>query len=84
MSISSAQYELSTTRSIIAANDAAAEMVYIHSTSGTIYLGGADVTSANGYKLDNGDKLTIENHTNPIYAVAASGTPSVSVLIIQK
>ena len=84
MTISSAQYTITTTRSIIVANDSAAEQVVIHSGSGTIYIGGADVTTANGYKMDNGDKLVIDNHTNAIYAVAASGTPSVFTLVIQK
>ena len=84
MSISSAQYTITTTQSIIVANDLAAEEVHVHSTSGTVYIGGADVTTANGYKLDNGDKAVIQNHTNAIYAVAAAGTPAVSVLVIQK
>ncbi len=84
MTISSAQHTITTTRSIIVANDLAAESVAIHSGSGTVYIGGADVTTANGYKMDNGDKLVIDNHTNAIYAVAASGTPIVFTLVIQK
>jgi hypothetical protein len=84
MTISSAQHTITTSRSIIVADDLAAEQVAIHSGSGTVYIGGADVTIANGYKMDNGDKLVIDNHTNAIYAVAASGTPSVFTLVIQK
>ena len=84
MTISSAQYTITTTRAVIVANDSAAEQVCIHSGSGTIYLGGVDVTTANGYRMDNGDKLVMDNHTNAIYAVAASGTPIVYVLVVQK
>ena len=84
MTISSAQYTITTTRAVIIPNDLAAESVCIHSGSGTIYLGGSDVTTANGYRMDNGDKLVVDNHTNAIYAVAASGTPIVYTLVIQK
>jgi len=84
MTISSAQYTITTTRSIIVANDMAAEEVHLHATNGKIYLGGADVTTANGYEIDAGDQVVIQNHTNAIYAIAAAGTHSVSVLVIQK
>jgi hypothetical protein len=84
MTISSAQYTITTTRSIIVANDQAAEEVHIHATNGKIYLGGVDVTTANGYEIDAGDKIVLQNHTNAIYAIAAAGTHSVSVLVIQK
>ena len=84
MTISSAQYTITTTRSIIVANDSAAEEVHLHATNGKIYLGGVDVTTANGYEIDAGDQVVIQNHTNAIYAIAAAGTHSVSVLVIQK
>ena len=84
MTISSAQYTITTTRSIIVANDLAAEEVHIHATNGKIYLGGVDVTTANGYEIDAGDQIVLQNHTNAIYAIAAAGTHSVSVLVIQK
>ena len=84
MSISSANYTVTTTASIVVANDQAAEEVHFHSSSGTLYLGGADVTSSNGYKMDNGDKTIVQNHGNAIYAVTSSGTATLSTLIIQK
>jgi DUF4097 and DUF4098 domain-containing protein YvlB len=84
MTISSAQYTITTTRSIIVANDLAAEEVHLHTTNGKIYIGGADVTTANGYELDAQDQVVIQNHTNAIYAIAAAGTHTVSVLVIQK
>ena len=84
MSISSADYTITTTRSIVVPVDNAAEEVHFHSSSGTIYIGGADVTSSNGYKMDNGDKMVVQNHGNAIYAVTSSGTATLSTLIIQK
>jgi hypothetical protein len=68
----------------VVAEDNAAEEVHFHSSSGTLYIGGADVTVANGYRMDNGDKAVIQNHGNTIYAVTSSGTSNLSTLVIQK
>jgi hypothetical protein len=84
MTISSANYTITTTRSVVIADDQAAEEVHFHSSSGTLYLGGADVTAANGYRMDNGDKTIIQNHGNAIYAVTSAGTSNLSTLVIQK
>jgi DUF4097 and DUF4098 domain-containing protein YvlB len=84
MTISSAQYTITEERSIIVANDLAAEEVHLHTTNGKIYIGGVGVTTANGYELDANDQVVIQNHTNAIYAIAAAGTHKVSVLVIQK
>ena len=84
MTISSADYTITTTRSIVVPVDNAAEEVHFHSSSGIIYIGGADVTSSNGYKMDNGDKMVVQNHGNAIYAVTSSGTATLSTLVIQK
>jgi DUF4097 and DUF4098 domain-containing protein YvlB len=84
MTISSAQYTITEERSIIVANDLAAEEVHLHATNGKIYIGGVGVTTANGYEIDAGDQVVIQNHTNAIYAIAANGTHKVSVLVIQK
>ena len=84
MTISSADYTITTTRSIVVPVDNAAEEVHFHSSSGIIYIGGADVTSSNGYRMDNGDKMVVQNHGNAIYAVTSSGTATLSTLVIQK
>lgn len=48
---------------------------------GAIYLGGPNVTTSNGYKLDNGDKLTVPvGDHEALYAVASSETHTVAVL----
>jgi hypothetical protein len=84
MTISSANYTVTTTASIVVPVDNAAEEVHFHSSSGTLYLGGADLTVANGYKMDNGDKVVVQNHGNAIYAITSSGTATLSTLVIQK
>ena len=84
MPISSSQTSVTTTATLLVSGDAVAEGVYLHSSSGIIYLGGSDVTSSNGYKMDNGDKLTIHNHESPIYGITSADSATMSVLIITK
>jgi hypothetical protein len=82
MPISSAQITVTTSPTLLVAGDAQAEQVNLHAKH-TTYLGGADVTTSTGYQMDNGDKLTLQNHESPIYAIsAASGI--MQVLVITK
>lgn len=75
------QYTINSTRQVILPPDGSAQEVLLHSTSGKVYIGGADVTTSNGYELDNGDKVQMTIHANEnIYAVCASGTVGLSVM----
>jgi len=57
------------------------QTVCLHSSSGTLYIGGLDLTTANGYRLDNGDKLTIlVGGSEALYAITSSGTANLYVL----
>lgn len=78
----SAQFTITTTPQVIVTGDNYSEEVHIHSGSGTVYIGGADVTTSNGYRMDNGDKQVFRNHEGPLYCVAASGTPVLYVLSV--
>ena len=82
--ISTAQVTVTTTPQIIVPDTIAAEEVHIHCSSGSLFIGGADVTVSNGLKIDNGDKLTFHNHVGAIYAVCQTGSPTISVLIVEK
>ena len=84
MAITSAQYTVGTTASVIVADTVAAEEVHLHTAGGLLYVGDAGVTTANGLKLDSGDKITFNTHTGPMYAVTNSGTTTVYVLIVEK
>lgn len=79
---SSAQVTVETTATVIVAATAFDQTVYLHNSGGgVVYLGAANVSTANGYKLDNGDKITIGvGDHEALYAVTASGTNVVSVL----
>jgi hypothetical protein len=77
----SAQFTITTSAQIVVPAEIGDQMAYLHSASGAIYIGGADLTVANGYRLDNGDKLTLQvgDHT-ALYAVTSSGTATLFVL----
>jgi hypothetical protein len=85
----SAQITVTTTASILVAATAFDQTVYLHNLAGgggggggnAVYIGDASVTAANGYKLDNGDKLTlmVGDH-EALYGITASSTQTVAVL----
>ena len=78
----SAQVSVTTTAIVIVPATNFDQTANLHNLGGgAIYLGGADVTTANGYKFDNGDKLTVTvGDREALYAIAASGTHTVAVL----
>jgi hypothetical protein len=72
---------VTTTASIVVPALPGDQSVYLHSSSGTLYIGGPDLTAANGYRLDNGDKLTIMvGDHEPLYAITSSGSATLYVL----
>ena len=77
----SAQFTITTSAQIIVPEEIGDQMAYLHSASGSVYIGGADLTAANGYRLDNGDKLSlmVGDH-QALYAVTSSGTATLYVL----
>jgi hypothetical protein len=76
-----AQVSVTTTRTLVVPELIGDQSVYLHSSSGIIYIGGPDVTTANGYRLDNGDKLTIMvGDHEALYAITSSGTANLFVM----
>jgi hypothetical protein len=84
VTIKTAQYTVGTTRSVIVADDLFPEEVHIHIQSGSLYIGGSDVTTSNGLLLDANTVKTLSNHDNPIYAVTSTGTTIAYVMVISK
>ena len=80
MPISSQVTITSTASVIVSANSY--RNIYLHNLGGgAIYIGGSNVTTSNGYKLDNGDNLSIIiGDVEALYGVAASGTHTLAVL----
>ena len=78
----SSQVSVSTTAVIIAPAANSYQNIYLHNLGGgAIFIGGSNVTTSNGYKLDNGDKLSlIIGDREALYGIASSGTHNVGVL----
>jgi hypothetical protein len=76
-----AQVSVTTTKTLVVPELIGDQSVYLHSSSGTLYIGGADLTTANGYRMDNGDKLTIMvGDHEALYAITTSGTANLFVM----
>jgi hypothetical protein len=77
----SRQVTITTTPTVIVPADIADQTALLHATNDALYIGGSNVSTTNGYLVDNKDKLTIPvgDHEG-LYGVVASGTTSVSVL----
>jgi hypothetical protein len=82
MAITSQQIQVGTTPTLIHLGDSATN-TYLH-CMGIMYLGDSTVTTSTGYKMDNGDKLTVETHETSLYAIVSTGTTQLDVLVISK
>jgi hypothetical protein len=78
----SAQVTVTTSATSLVSANIAYQTVWLHNLGGgAVYLGNANVTTSNGYKLDNGDKMQLLVGDNEgLYAIAASGTHTIAVL----
>ncbi len=78
----SAQVTVGTTATLLVAANIMDQTVQLHNLGGgAVYLGNANVTTSNGYKMDNTDKLQIPLGDNEaLYAITASGSHTVAVL----
>jgi hypothetical protein len=76
------QISVGTTATLIVTANRADQLVYLHSSSGSLYLGNSAVTSSTGYKMDNGDKLTMQLSDNEaLYAITSSGTSTLMAMV---
>jgi hypothetical protein len=83
MAVISANYTVTTTPTLVFMGNGATN-VYLHSSSGTCFLGGSDVTPSTGYQMDSGDKLVLSTHESAVYACTSTGTTIVKVLVLSK
>jgi hypothetical protein len=84
LGISTRQVTVTTSPTALVDATNVAEQVVLHSSSGQCFIGNSDVTTSTGYRMDNGDKLTIDNHENGIWGVCSAGTVTMMVLVINK
>ena len=78
----SSQVSVGTTATLLVAANIMDQTVQLHNLGGgAVYIGAANVTTSNGYKMDNTDKLQIPVGDNEaLYGITASGTHTVAVL----
>jgi len=83
MSILSLNATCGTTATLIYANRSSVAEVFIHNHSGgAIQVGGAGVTTANGLQINNNSTATVRIYAgDSLYAVTASGTATIDLLI---
>ena len=79
---STSQVTVNSTATLLVTANRADQMVYLHSTTGIIFIGDANVTTSTGYKMDNGDKLSMMLSDNEsLYGISAAGTPIMMVMV---
>jgi len=77
----SAQVTVTTTATLLVAASTFDQTVWLHNSGGALYIGASNVTTANGFKLDNDDKMELPVGDNEgLYGIVASGTNTVFVL----
>jgi len=79
---SNAQVSVTTTPTVLVAVTNFDQTVWLHNSGGgVVYIGDSSVSSTNGYKLDNNDKmqLLVGDHEG-LWGITASGTNVVCVL----
>jgi len=75
------QKTVTTTATLLVTANRADQTVYLHSSSGIIYIGNSDVTTSTGYRMDNGDKLTLQLSDNEsLYGITSAGTATMMVM----
>ena len=77
----SRQVTVTTSATILVPESIGDQTALIHASNDALYIGGADLTIANGYLVDHKDKLTVPvGDHSALYGVVANGTTVVSVL----
>ena len=74
------QVTVTTTATLLVAADPHDQTVLLHSASGACYVGNSAVTASTGFKIDNGDKVTLPlGAYEALYGITSSGTDTVFV-----
>ena len=77
---SSQQVSVNSTPVLLAKTNGAPFEVHLHCAAGAVYLDSAGVTTSNGFKLDNGQTMTITLTTNEELWTVANNTSTLYVL----
>jgi hypothetical protein len=72
---------VTTSATLLVTADNKERIVYLHSGTGSVYVGGSDVTASTGIHLPNGTTMQISVPFNEtIYGITSSSTQTMRVL----
>lgn len=72
---------VTTTATLICAADNQNRTVYLHSGTGSVYIGGSDVTSSTGVHLPNGTAMSLFIPANEtLYAITSASSQTLVTL----
>ena len=72
---------VNTTATLLIAADNKDRVCYLHSGTGSVYVGGSDVTTSTGLHLPNGTTMELTVPFNEtIYGIVTTGTQTMRVL----
>ena len=72
---------VTTSPTLVIAADNIPRHCYLHSSSGSLYIGGEDVSAADGLHLSNGSTIELFVQTNEtVYAITSSSSHTMRVL----
>jgi len=81
MSIITKIVTLGTTATLLETGVPEGKVTLLRDASADVFIGGSDVTTANGFRLATTDVLSVTCYQgDALYAIASSGTPTVRVL----
>lgn len=81
MSVVSKSVTLSVAATLLEPGVAEGKVVLLRDASADVYIGGSDVTTANGFKVATTDVLSITLYPgDDLYCIASAATPSIRVL----
>lgn len=81
----SRHFTVNSTRQLIVPVDGSAQEVHFHAASGKVYLGGSDVTTDNGFAVDNGEKIMMLIHPgDELYAITNAGSVTITLLVLTR
>jgi len=77
----SAAVTVTTSPTLVIEADNQNRICYLHSGTGSVYIGGADVTSSTGIHLSNGTTMEVNVPFNQtVYAVTSASTHTMRVM----
>lgn len=79
------QIEITTSPTLIVDVTTTYKEVHIHGAAGAFFVGGSTVTSATGYKIDNGNKtIFLLTPTDKLYGITHAGTATCGYFIANR